>query len=143
MTDSSKKIVLKRVGQVVLTFVVIAVLFYVGLWVAYYFATEKSNRETRITRCKEDQEAYFEGEIIRIDRYEYSSFMNSNYFGLEIKTNDTARQFVTYQFDLKSRKTVLDFVSIGQKMRKEKGSTNFILFIENDKRKEFKLPYCD
>ena len=136
-------IIAKRVGQVALTFVIVAVLFYVGFWVAYYFATEKSNREAKITRCKEDQESHFEGEIISIDRYEYSSFMNSNYFGLQIKSNDTANQFVTYQFDLKSRKTILDFVSIGQKVRKEKGSTNFILFIANDKRKNFKLPYCD
>jgi|GEM_PF-4058578 len=101
------------------------------------------NARAKVSRCIEGQDLAFEGVVSGINRYEYSSFMNNNYFGIDIKTGDTTNKFIYWQFTLKENKDLLNIVSVGQGVRKVKGSKTFTLFVTKDVEKEFALPYCN
>ena len=103
---------------------------------------QESNARTTMLKCLEGQTLAFEGVVSGINRYEYSSFMNKNVFGVTIKTEDTTNRFIHWQFRVKEGKDILKVISVGQKLRKIGGSKTFFLFVNNHNKQEFNIPYC-
>jgi len=116
---------------------------YYGLfWLQYYWALEKSNRETVRAKCEKGVEQGFSGTIDKINRYEYDEFMTKNFFALEIVTSDSLDRHKTYQFNLNEYNGVLDFSKIGQRIEKIRGNDTFTLTSDNGKSKRFTIPDC-
>jgi len=116
---------------------------YYGLfWLQYYWAMEKSNRETVRAKCEEGIEQNFSGTIEKINRYEYSEFMTKNFFALEILTSDSLDRYKTYQFNLKEYNDVLEFSKVGQGIEKIKGTDTFTLTADNGENRTFTIPDC-
>jgi len=103
---------------------------------------EKSNKETVEKKCKDVIADEFFGTIQKIERYEYSDFMNENFFALEITTTDSTNRFRTYQFNLDEYKEVLEFASNGQMIEKLKGQDVFVLTTIEGQKKYFIIPDC-
>ena len=131
--------------KIVIGLLVIAGLVTIGygqFWLRYYWATEESNKETTQTKCNDGIGEEFTGTIKKIERFEYSDFMNKNFFALEIRTNDSLNNFRTYQFSLEPYRDVLDFAKSGQVITKKRGQNNFTLKTDLEQQKSFVIPDC-
>jgi hypothetical protein len=132
-----------KVTKFLIGLIVLCLLLYLGFWAAYYFSMQRVNARAKVTKCLEGQNLSFEGIVTRIDRYEYSNFMNKNYFGLTIKTADTTNRYIDWQFLIEESRVILNVVTVGQKVQKIKGDKFFYLYVIGGQRKVFKVPYCD
>ena len=132
----------KRLTIVFSVIVLFVILYYGHFWLQYYLATEKSNKETGKSKCKEGIEEEFSGTIDKVNRYEYDDFMNKNFFALEILTTDSIDGFKTYQFNLKEYRDVLEFANAGQRIEKIKGKDTFLLNSDNGQKRSFTIPDC-
>lgn len=133
---------IKKLAIVFSVIVFCIVLYYGRFWLQYYWATEKSNKETAQFKCKDGIEEEFTGTIDKVNRYEYDDFMNKNFFALQILTTDSVDRFKTYQFNLEEYRDVLEFVNAGQRIEKIKGQDTFVLRIDDGQEGRFKIPYC-
>lgn len=133
----------KTLKWTIVSILIGGLLIYFGFWALYYFSMKEANEKGRQMSCQENIQEEFQGKIRTIDRYEYSSFMNENFFGLNIKTNDTLKKSISYQFDIEENKDLLEFVKTGQAIRKERGKDIFLLTTSDGVTKNFKVPDCD
>ena len=133
----------KTLKWTIVSIVVCGLLIYFGFWAVYYFSMKEMNEKSRQMNCQENIKEEFQGNIQTVDRYEYSTYMNENFFGLEINTKDTLKKSVTYQFDIEGNKDLLEFVKTGQAIRKQKGNDIFLLTTSDGITKHFKVPNCD
>jgi hypothetical protein len=132
----------KKVIIIFSIIVICSVLYYGLFWLRYYLALEKSSEETKLSKCKDGIEEEFSGTIDRVNRYEYSDFMNKNFFALEILTTDSLDKFKTYHFNLKEYRDILDFANVGQRIKKIKGQDTFILNSDRGQERSFTIPDC-
>jgi hypothetical protein len=120
----------------------LALLLYSGFWTYYHFSTQEASKKARVSRCLEEQTLAFEGEVSRVSRYEYDNSMNKNIFGVSIRTKDSAKNFIEWQFKVEDDVILLKFISVGQKISKKSGSKKFTLTAANGMNQEFNIPYC-
>jgi hypothetical protein len=118
-------------------------LYYFGFWAVYYFSMKKSNKEAMEISCVEQTNQSYDGKIDKVLRYEYSGYMNQNFFGLDILTEDSTENRISYQFLIKSNSDLLKFAEVGQAIKKEKGKDYFELTLKNGISKTFKVPDCE
>jgi hypothetical protein len=104
---------------------------------------KKANKEAMEISCVEQTNQSYNGKIQKVLRYEYSGHMNQNFFGLDIVTNDSTENRISYQFLKESNPNLLEFVAIGQGIKKEKGKDYFELTLKNGISKTFKVPDCE
>ncbi len=103
---------------------------------------KKMNEENRILSCNFNRKNSFEGKIDKIDRYEYSEYMNANLFELQILTEMPNEQIIRYQFDLKTNQKLLNEVYVGQKVFKNANEIKFELETTKGTRIKFLIPDC-
>lgn len=118
-------------------------LYYFGFWAVYYFSMKKAKKEAMEISCVEQTNQSYKGKIQNVLRYEYSGFMNQNFFGLDIVTNDSTENRISYQFLIESNSDLLELAEIGQEIKKEKGKDYFELTLKNGISKTFKVPNCE
>ncbi len=118
-------------------------LYYFGFWAVYYFSMKKANKEAMEISCVEQTDQSYNGKIQNVLHYEYDEFMNQNFFGLNIVTNDSIENRISYQFLKESNSNLLEFIEIGQVIKKEKGKDYFELTLKNGISKTFKVPDCE
>ena len=106
-------------------------LYYFGFWAVYYFSMKKANKEAMEISCVEQTDQSYNGKIQNVLHYEYDEFMNQNFFGLNIVTNDSIENRISYQFLKESNSNLLEFIEIGQVIKKEKGKDYFELTLKN------------
>ena len=93
--------------------------------------------------CVEQTNQFYSGKIYKVLRYEYSGYMNQNFFGLEILTLDSTENRISYQYLIESNSDLLEFAEIGQAIKKEIGNDYFELISKNGTSKTFKVPDCE
>lgn len=131
-------------GQnIILSIVTIAIIGIAVVYLIYDDAIGEANEEGKKMKCKENTEQSFTGTITEVNRYEYSSFMNKNFFALSIKTADSINKFIDYQFNLETSENVLDFAKVGQTIIKHKGIESFDLIDDQGIEGTFKVPDCE
>ncbi|WP_431109404.1 hypothetical protein [Winogradskyella poriferorum] len=104
---------------------------------------KKANKEAMEISCVEQTDQSYNGKIQNVLHYEYDEFMNQNFFGLNIVTNDSIENRISYQFLKESNSNLLEFIEIGQVIKKEKGKDYFELTLQNGISKTFKVPDCE
>jgi cbb3-type cytochrome oxidase subunit 3 len=132
-----------KATKVTIGLIVLCLLLYAGFWLAYYSSMQGANAKANVSKCSEEQEVTFEGVVSRINRYEYSSHMNKNFFGVVIKTTDSTNNFIYWQFGFPGHQEILTVISPGQRVVKARGSKSFTLFVTKDIKKEFAIPFCN
>jgi len=118
-------------------------LYYLGFGAVYCFSMKKANKEAIEVSYLEQTNDIYSGKIKKILRYEYDEYMNQNFFGLDILTNDSTEILISYQYPIKLNENLLEFVEIGQKIKKAKGKDHFELTSKNGISKTFKVPNCE
>ncbi len=132
----------KRAGKIILVVGLLCILGYAGVWVTYYFAMEKANKEGLEMSCKENIEKEFVGRIIDINTFDYSDFMKGRFFNLHIRINDSTKEYIDYHYNLKPNKEILDFAKVGQQAVKMKGEDTFKLTDSTGIERIFKIAKC-
>lgn len=129
--------------KILIIILVLAVVIFIGqFYVRYYLAIEKSNKESTITDCTDNINESFKGEIYQINRFEYDSYMNKNFFLIKIKLADSLHSYINYQYVLEPYKEILTYARLGQKVIKVKGKNTFTLYLDSNKTKSFSVPSC-
>lgn len=144
MTDMDKT----RLKKIFLIAVIVAPLaliagFIVAPHYVYYLALEKSNKETRLMKCREGITEEFDGVIVGIEKYEYIDFMHGRYFALSISTGSGLNTFVSYQFTVESCRELLDFARLGHTVKKKRGEKTFMLASKTGEERTFVIPHCN
>lgn len=103
---------------------------------------QESNQKAVLRKCEENLNESFEAIVTNVERYEYDSFMHGRYFSFSIKTEDSISKSLSYLFNLPENKELLEFIKIGQKVRKQNGNNKFSLTDKTEIRL-FIIPYCD
>ena len=121
----------------------IIIISFASFYYAYYISMQEANEKGKQMKCKEFIEQSFFGTITKIERFEDSDFMNKNFFALSIKTNDSLNKFIDYQFNLEPNKNILAFAKVGQLIFKHKNKDTFELIDHYEKKRTYKLPFCN
>lgn len=132
----------KKAGQIILVVGLVCILGYAGVWLTYYFAIEKANKEGLEMSCKENIEREFVGRIIDINTFDYSDYMHGRFFNLHIRINGSTKEYIDYHYNLKPNKEILDFAKVGQKAIKNKGEDTFKLADSTGVERTFKIAKC-
>lgn len=123
--------------------VALTIIGFAIIYLIYYLSMQEANENGKKMNCKENIEQSFLGTIIEIKRYEYSEFMKNNFFALSIKTNDSLKKFIDYQFNLETNKNILYFAKKGQTILKVKGNKTFTIMDNYGIQKTYTIPYCN
>lgn len=115
--------------------------FVIWAIASYSMTIREMNKESRERQCVYETVESFKGKITRINRYEYSDYMNKNLFGLEIKTQSPIDTIIEYQFEIKKYADLLKSVNLGDTILKLKNKNTFEL--TKDGGKKYKTPHCD
>ena len=138
-----RKLGVRGVSKGTILLVVFALVLYVGFWAYYWISMREQNEKAKVNKCLEGQAFAFEGEILRVSRYEYDTYMNGKFFGIDIRTADSSNEFITWQFTVNEDRNLLDFIEVGQKVSKVSGSKTFTVTGTNGRKQEFNVPYCN
>ncbi len=134
---------MKRQIRIIIGIVLLgALLYYFSFWTVYYFSMKEANKEAMEVSCAEQNSQSYNGKIKNLLRYEYSEYMNQNFFGLDIVTNNSGEKIISYNFSIESNSNLLEFVESGQEVKKVKGKDYFELISKNGVSKTFKVPDC-
>jgi hypothetical protein len=137
----TKKLII-IVGIIALTILIV----YAVLGLRFYFAMEKSNKESAETKCNYDSKVNYKGVLYRIDRYEYNPDINEDFFGLNIYImGDTSRSEsndIKYQYYLPDNKELIEFVNVNDSVVKKRADNFFTVISRTKGKRDFKLPTC-
>ncbi|MFZ4400997.1 MAG: hypothetical protein ACOYO1_13250 [Bacteroidales bacterium] len=103
---------------------------------------KKANKEVLEISCKENTEQEFVGRIIDINTFDYSDYMNGQFFNLHIRINDSTKEYIDYLYSLKPNREILDFAKVGQKAIMIKGEYTFKLTDSTGVQRTFKIAKC-
>ncbi|MCB0745787.1 MAG: hypothetical protein KDC67_17925, partial [Ignavibacteriae bacterium] len=97
--------------------------------------------ESRIVECEYQTSDSFVGTVKRINRYEYSDYMNENLFALEISVFSPKDTLIDYQFDIENFSDLLTNVKVGDTIKKFTGNKSFTL--NKNGGMKYLMPDCD
>lgn len=85
---------------------------------SYAITVKAINKESKIVGCEHQTSDSFIGTIKKVNRYEYSSYMNEHLFALEISVFEPKDTLIDYQFDIENFSDLLSNVKIRDTIKK-------------------------
>jgi hypothetical protein len=119
----------------------IGIIYVIAVYASYAIAVRKINEESRIVECEYQTSDNFTGIIKRINRYEYSKYMNEHLFALEISVFVPKDTLIDYQFDINNFSDLLKNTRIGDTIKKLSG--NKIFTLEKNGGIDYLMPDCE
>jgi len=119
----------------------IGIIYVVAVYASYAIAVRKINKESRIVECEYQTSDNFIGTVKRINRYEYSDYMNEHLFALEISVFAPKDTLIDYQFDIENFSDLLTNVKVGDTIKKLTGNKSFTL--NKNGGTKYLMPDCD
>lgn len=105
----------------------LGIIYVISIYVAYYFSIKQAVKDDFRENCEIQKLEHFEGTIQKIDRYEYSDFMNETTFSLTIKVDKPKDTIIKYQFQREYHEEFLKAVRTGDTITKRKNDARFSL----------------
>lgn len=136
-TNSFLKLFLYIIGGSA-TLIILIYAIFMGM---YAWSAKKADEGARKVVCEEQKQISYIGKVYKVNRYENYSFMNENYFGVEIETEDTLSKYITYQYWLSDNKELLNYVKSGQSVSKKINEGFYTLKSENGQKRKFFCSY--
>ncbi|MCB0766475.1 MAG: hypothetical protein KDB95_04620 [Flavobacteriales bacterium] len=132
----------KREARILLAVGGIAILGFAGFIGHYSCSIQAANGSGLEGACDELVAQQFTGHVVDIETYDYDSFMHDRFFSILILINDTTKEYVNYQFDLKRNRDMLEYASVGQTAIKEEGAITFLLIDSAGELRQFQIAKC-
>ncbi len=134
---------MKKTIKSILILLGIGIIIYFGVLLLIVETHKEMSNNSQTESCDFNIQSEFEGEILEIERYEFSEYMKQNFFGIKIITSTPSDSLIDLQFNVKENEDLINYIFKGQRIKKNKGKSKFEIELQNGSNKKFSMPNCN